>query len=94
MRKVCRKCGGLTVGSPICAGCARERNRARPWYGGDWPKIRAAALRAANYLCQVCGKPGTKEDPLTVDHVIPRSLEGGVVVMHRTENSSKGGQVQ
>lgn len=46
--------------------------------------------RLAQPFCAECGTAGTPDNPLTVDHVMPRSLAAGVRVLCRRHNSSKG----
>lgn len=46
------------------------------------------------YRCQLCGLPGTKSDPLSVDHKVPK-IKGGtddesnLWAIHRSMNSAK-----
>lgn len=50
---------------------------------------------AEEKVCWICGLPGTPDDPLTADHVIPR-VRGGTHARsnlragHRSCNSAKG----
>jgi 5-methylcytosine-specific restriction endonuclease McrA len=46
--------------------------------------------------CHICGLPGTPNDPLVADHIIPRSLGGtsdiaNLLPAHRSCNATKGG---
>ena len=70
-----------------CNKCRKPDNRpANPRYSDTvWRKISKAA-RAAQPWCTYCK---SKKD-LTVDHVIAGSLDGGVMVLCRSCNSSKG----
>lgn len=87
-------CTELAERSYCPAHTATKRKQAdlrrgpRPWYTGEWKAVRDSALRKTPW-CVRCG--GEKD--LTVDHVIPRSLEGGVQVLCRKCNSAKGGRV-
>jgi 5-methylcytosine-specific restriction endonuclease McrA len=89
-RKPCLDCPRLTASGSRCPSCESKRqssrNARRVHYHGPWQTIRKAVLATAR-SCSVCG---TTED-LTVDHVIPRRLDGGVGVLCRHHNSSKGG---
>ncbi len=77
----------------------RQRNARRTHYHGDWPKTRAAILTA--WRAQhgdVC--PGDEHHAahpchdLTVDHVVARSTAGGLTVVCRSANSSKGARTR
>lgn len=39
----------------------------------EWRSLRYAALREAGGKCQCCGQRPTKDNPLHVDHIKPRS---------------------
>lgn len=58
-------------------------------------RILSAAVIERDRVCQVCGLPGTPDDPLTAGHKRSRA-DGGHLVManlqaeHRTCNSSRG----
>lgn len=56
--------------------------------------VRAQVL-AEETLCWLCGEEGTEEDPLTLDHVIARSLGGETTrrngrAAHGSCNSRRG----
>jgi 5-methylcytosine-specific restriction endonuclease McrA len=36
----------------------------------------AAKMKAAQPWCTYCGSPGTEDNPLTIDHVIPLAMGG------------------
>lgn len=79
----CLHCGRLVRGATYCPDCQRARwaeqgkQRApRPWYSGDWRRVRAAHLRT-HPACENCGATSGLE----VDHVIPRSLAGGLMTL-------------
>lgn len=44
----------------------------------DYARYRRnrARVLAEEPLCWICGRPGTPDDPLTADHVIPRNQGG------------------
>lgn len=75
-------CGLLTSGTRCIAHEADHRRRQdakrgpRPWYQGDYPRLRAEA-KAAHPYCARCGATAGLE----ANHVIPRSLEGGLEVL-------------
>jgi 5-methylcytosine-specific restriction enzyme A len=67
-----------------CRGCykqyEKERRRRRGsstarGLGHQHQQLREQVLREARY-CWICGGPGTPDDPLTADHVIPRAAGG------------------
>ena len=88
-RRLCLTCGAPTTDTR-CDACRRvresARNARRPWYSTEWRRLSKAA-RQSQPWCTQCGAT----DDLTVDHVVPRSLDGWVVVLCRSCNSSKGG---
>jgi 5-methylcytosine-specific restriction endonuclease McrA len=60
-------------------------------YRGDWPRIRAAALQAAQFRCVYCANAVAT----TGDHVVPRGKGGRTELANavgccRTCNTSKG----
>lgn len=62
-------------------------------YGYRWQQTSKRAIAQAPY-CVDCGTEGTSDNPLTGDHLTPRSkggtAEDGVVVRCRRCNSKKG----
>ena len=51
-------------------------------------KHRNEILQRANYVCEICGEPGTKDNPLTIHHMVAKSRGGtnspeNLVVWHR-----------
>lgn len=75
---------------PRCPACQRVWERAKNQRAGyrrtyAWQKL-SKATRAATPICVRCG---STED-LTADHVIPRSVAGGVVTLCRRCNGRKG----
>lgn len=103
--KFCLDCRELTTDGSRCRDCAEQRTmqrNARPKRNttqrglGQAHRVRAKAVLAAAQVCEMCGQPPTKEDPLTADHTIPRS-QGGVDsplrAVHRSCNSRSGGQL-
>lgn len=54
-----------------------------------------AVVLAEEQTCWMCGRPGTPDDPLTADHVIPRSRGGShdrrnLRAGHLSCNSARG----
>ena len=46
-----------------------------PSRGRQHRRVRAQVLAEEN-TCWICGGEGTEDDPLTLDHVIPRAVGG------------------
>lgn len=75
----------------------RQRHREQPWYGGDWRKV-SRTMREDHVARYGLVCPGYQRAPhrvgsisdLTVDHVQARTRSGGLVVLCRSCNSSKG----
>lgn len=90
--KPCLVCGTPSYGSR-CPEHERNRQRLRnarrPWYRGPWKQQSKAAI-AASPVCANCGTTGTPDNPLTGDHVKPRSTEQGIMVLCRRCNAAKG----
>jgi 5-methylcytosine-specific restriction endonuclease McrA len=64
-------------------------------YGSEHQHL-AKELLTPDARCAQCGKPGTPDDPLQLDHIIPLSMGGtltrdNVQPLHRSENIAKGG---
>lgn len=87
-RRRCLDCGNHTTTGSRCPHCTarrqHHRNTNRPWYAGDWPRIRRQALEQQPW-CTHCGAT----TDLTVDHIAPRTLTAGVQVLCRPCNSRK-----
>jgi 5-methylcytosine-specific restriction endonuclease McrA len=107
--KFCLDCGELFTPTPDessrCGDCGAERTmriNARPKRNttqrglGAAHRARAQAVLATAQVCAICGRPPTKQDPLTADHTIPRSQGGGdspLRAAHRSCNSRAGAQL-
>lgn len=66
-------------------------------YGAKWRRISDKLIAAATQ-CAICGGEFTKADPATVDHIVPKARGGtndeqNLRVIHRSENSRRGGQM-
>lgn len=91
------RCGRLTTRTRCTAHEAEYqawRNAQRgDRYGAEYQAERRRVLKGAT-VCTLCGKAGTRRDPLTADHVIPAALGGGargnLRPAHRSCNSSRG----
>lgn len=67
-------------------------------YGAEWRRISAKIVAGAT-ACHWCGKPFTKSDPATADHVIPKAKGGtndeqNLVPAHRSCNSRRAAQAR
>ncbi len=52
----------------------RDRQVKRDFYrSDDWLKLRYRVLRKYGACCMCCGKRGSRENPVHVDHIKPRS---------------------
>ena len=81
----------------FCVSCNKIKQRKGPgraYDQGEYRRNREILLK--NVInCVECRAPGTHEDPLTVDHIVPISKGGGnslanLQVLHRSCNSRKG----
>ena len=105
MKRPCIECGKPTPDTR-CLDCARDRERRRGTrqqrgLGRDHEVLRAQALvdagadeRGIGGTCWLCGGTGTLDDPLTGDHVVPRSRGGTNIrenyrAAHRSCNSAR-----
>lgn len=98
MKRVCSRCGVITA-NRRCATCARafeaeRQRRTKGNYDSAWRKLVARAI-AEHPWCAVCRHPGSPENPLTGDHIVPRKRggkneRGNIAVLCRVHNSSKG----
>lgn len=90
MRRPCLDCGTIVENSASrCARCLGRHEagrvaRKRKLYNAEWRALSEDARSGKS--CAFCG---ATED-LTLDHVIPGTLEGGVRVLCRTCNGHKG----
>lgn len=70
-RRPCLVCGTPSTGS-------RCPDHTLPARGRQHRRVRAHVLLEET-RCHLCGKPGRADDPLTYDHVIPRSHGGPTI---------------
>lgn len=89
----CEGCGRPTR-SRWCSTCVPAPNPMRTSHR-QHRRVRAIVLSSSS-VCAECGKAGTASDPLTLEHVIPRSRGGQTAVenseaLHRSCNSRMGG---
>lgn len=69
----------------------RARKRSAP---GSFSQAEYQTLRQREKYCHICGKRFTKDDPATLDHVVPLKKggshdAGNIALAHRSCNSSK-----
>jgi len=104
----CLDCPTLVRGASRCPPCTARRDQARAQrgqqrgstaqrgYGAAWQRVVTQAL-AAQPWCSGCLHPGSPDNPLTGDHIMPL-IQGGpctpanVRVLCRRCNSKKGGR--
>lgn len=94
----CLECGALSAGSR-CLAHRRARERARDkrrgnrhdrGYDNDWVRLVSRAIETQPW-CTDCGTTGTKDNPLTGDHLRwPALTVADVEVVCRRCNSSRG----
>jgi 5-methylcytosine-specific restriction enzyme A len=63
-----------------CRECqrARDKRRGSPaarGYGQAWKALRAQLIAAHPY-CAICNHPGSEDNPLSLDHITPKSMGG------------------
>ena len=72
--KPCLDCGA-PASATRCRACTRvienETERLQRTY--RWRRFSERLRRKSN-LCDICQRPATDDDPITVDHIIPVSL--------------------
>lgn len=89
----CLGCGtDIPLGASRCEAC-RVRKPSIAAYR-QYRNARSAVLEGAT-VCWLCGKPPRPDDPLEVDHVVPRARGGGhdranLLPGHRSCNNRKG----
>jgi 5-methylcytosine-specific restriction endonuclease McrA len=99
--KACWKHGPWQPPPKGCPECERERTLQRGsttarGLGSDHQKRRAALIASGDTLCWLCNRHGSwddVDDPLTADHVVPRSNGGRYSELrpaHRSCNSRRG----
>ncbi len=103
-RRECITCRVLHANSgPRCPTCARTQQRQRDTirgtaaqrgYDAQW---RALSARVIAYYkqCLDCGHTGSRDNPLTADHIIPKAKGGtddwpNLCCRCRVHNSAKG----
>ena len=103
----CLDCGAPTTNGTRCPPCASARNRQRDKHRGNrhkrgytsaWARI-ATQVTTTIGQCIDCGHQGSKDNPLTADHIIPKAAGGtdhpsNLTARCRRCNSAKGGRVQ
>ena len=93
----CIECPRLINGGSRCPGCqsryeARRGTPAERGYDAEWRRLSEQETQRVG-RCQRCGTTGTADNPLTLDHVYPKSRggeNGPTQVLCRRCNSSKG----
>ncbi len=101
-KRECLTCRHLHDGpGSRCPTCTttRERARLRPTttqrgYGAAWQRLSAQVI-AWFGRCVDCGHQGSEDNPLTADHIVPKSRGGtdawdNLIALCRNCNSTKG----
>ena len=95
-----------------CSECTREAVRGRSKcqvhgrsdpkhqadYGHTHQRMRKQVITPTT-LCAWCGRPGTPDNPLELDHVVPwvqggTNTETNYQPIHRKANRAKGGRME
>lgn len=96
--KPCLVCGRPSFAGPRCPAHALPDVGKSRAVRAEHDRVRAQVL-AEEKTCAICGKAGTKKDPLTFDHIIPRA-HGGLTTRanaraaHLSCNSRAGATVR
>jgi 5-methylcytosine-specific restriction enzyme A len=93
-RRPCLVCGRPTNGSRCPEHTIERPDWRRRGYDAEYDRNRRALL-AVSTRCAVCGLPSMLNDPLTADHIVPRSEGGGneqsnLRAVHRSCNQRRG----
>ena len=101
-KRFCLDCTQLTDNGSRCKPCqarlmrnvnAKRGTTKQRGLGGTHRRAAEKIVKAAKY-CAICGNEPTESDPLTADHVIPRSRGGSedspLIAVHRSCNSRRG----
>ena len=77
----------------------QEDRRERYQHVNEMRRLRPLVEERDGYVCVLCGRPALDDDPLTLDHIVPRAHDGPTTLenlrlVHRSENSSMGSQVR
>lgn len=94
---VCNRsgCGELVERSGYCSEHAkRKESPSKRGLGRDFQRATREAIEAQGGECYYGDGPARPGDPLTGDHVVPRSkggtVEDGIVAAHRSCNARRG----
>lgn len=96
----CYLAAGTTGRCPAHARALARRRDPRTTtargYGASYQAFRKRVL-AEEDCCWLCGAPGTEDDPLQADHVVPLSMGGrrtrdNLRAAHRSCNVRRGGR--
>jgi 5-methylcytosine-specific restriction protein A len=106
--KLCLDCDRIFKGPGArCTDCTRaksrerEKTRATPaerGYGHAWRVLRKQILDRDGHQCTRCGTAGTGDNPLSVDHIMAKTLGGtddpsNLTTLCRRCHGKKGPQV-
>jgi len=98
VKRPCLDCGVVIKTGSFCVACKKKREQkrgssAKRGYDSAWARKSKNLTRKVGF-CENCGDAPTPENPLTLDHVTPKSLGGSnddenLAVLCRRCNSKK-----
>lgn len=90
----CLTCNGFIPRGQRCSTCGTRQARG---YGREW-ELLSRSVVASHPYCSSCGHRGSRDNPLTCDHVVPKAAGGtddptNLCVLCRECNSAKGSRL-
>ena len=95
----CLDCGNRFIpaksrSNSRCNNCESRRRSLEAYNDPQYRKLRNILLSAA-VICSICGKGKEKDNPFTVDHIVPVSKKGSndasnMRIAHLKCNSKRG----
>ena len=75
LRHPCPRCMHVVRSGQKCV-CGFGGNSTAERFGSGWSSV-ALRVVAEERHCRACGHPGSPDNPLTADHIVPRARGGG-----------------